>query len=115
MEWWAEPVAKWLPITIRDVVSRRADVANNLSITRPLLIQKQTKPSASGDRSNEHLAVIKLRHGCFACHRRFIPTEDIGRLGVGRSVISTDHVRYPVYGGRLGRATISRRWHVSAF
>ena len=50
MEWSAGSGARWLPTTIQDVASRRADVANNLSRTRPLLIQKQTKPSASGDR-----------------------------------------------------------------
>jgi hypothetical protein len=32
---------------------------------------------------------------------RFIPIPDIGRLAVGQSTLSTDHVRYPEHYGRI--------------
>ena len=93
MEWSAGPGARWLPTTIQDVVSCRADVANNLRIARPLLIQKQTKPSVSGDRLNEHLAVIELRRGCLACNRRFIPKAVIGPSTVDEVIRTLADVR----------------------
>ena len=86
---------------MQDAVGHRADVANNLSITRPLLVQKQTKLSASDDRRNAHLGVIEQRHGCFAYGRRFIPITDVDGSGAAPAVSSMHYVCYPVCYGHL--------------